>query len=311
MLRLEVFGFHEAQIGFLRQPLLFFRQLFQILDGVIHLGLPFELTELLQGPVELFFHRVVVELHLVELLLDLFRIHFLHELLHLFVDLTKFLAHDVVHEFLELILLVQDALFLLAEFVGPFVFALVFFAHVLQLFVQRLLLLEQILHGLTVLPRHFTLFAHAFLHGLHGFAEFRRLPRSLFEVFFNVVRRFFTLLADFIFARRSDPGGSGSGHFGSMHAVVVPNLKPTLQDVALAPIQIGHVPGVEKRALPTRRNLQFYASAGFDCRGLRGSELGGCAWFDARSTFGIRPNKAEPTEPIIVLHVSGEVLQFA
>ena len=249
LLRFEVVGVHEAQIRFFRQTLLFFCELFQVFDGLIHLRFPFELLELLKRAIELFFHGVMVELHFVELFLNFFRVHLLHELFHLLVDLTEFLAHDVVHEFLELLLLVKDALFLFVELVGPIVFALVLFAHLLELVLKGFLLLEQVFHRLAVLPSHLALLAHALLHGLHGFSEFRSFAGGLFEVFFDAFCGFFALLTNVIGAWRGNSSGSRSGHFGAMHAVVVPNLKPAFQHVALSPVQVRHVPGVKEGPL--------------------------------------------------------------
>ena len=246
---LEFFGIHQAQIRFLREPFLLLCQLFQVFDGLVHFGFPLQLPELFQSPVELLFHGVVVELHLVELLLHFLRVHFLHELFHLLVNLPQLFAHDVVHEFLKLVLLVENALLLLAEFVGAFVFALIVLAHLLELLLKRLLLLHQVLHGLAILPRHFTLFTEALLHGLHGFPQLRRLPRCLFQVFFNGLSCVVALFADFFLARSGNAGGSGPHHFGAVDAVVVPNLKPALQHIALLPIEVAHVPRVEEGAL--------------------------------------------------------------
>ena len=146
-------------------------------------------------------------------------------------------------------MLVQDALLLLAEFVGAFVLSLVLFAHGFEFVLKRFLLRHQILHGLAVLPRHFALLPQAFLHGLHGFAKFRGFSRRLFEVVFDGLGGLVALFTNVVLRRSGDAGGSGPGHFGPMYAVVVPHLKPTLQHVAFAPIDRAHFPSVEERSL--------------------------------------------------------------
>ena len=230
--RLDLFIGHQSQIGFLSQHLLLFGQVFKVFDGFVHLGFPLHLTELLKGSVKLFFHRVVVQLHVVQLLLHFLRIHLFHELLHLLIDLAHLFAHDVVHELLQLFLFVQDAFLLFAELVRALVLALVVTAHFFELFLQCLLLFHKVFHGRPVLPSHFTLLAQPFLHGLHRFPQFRSFFGGFFQGFFDALRGLDSLFSELFIAWCRNARGGGPHHFGTVDAVVVPELKPTLQDIS-------------------------------------------------------------------------------
>ena len=254
---LELLRIFQPKLGFLRQLLLFLGQPLEVVDGLVHFGLPLQLAELFKGPVELLFHGVVVELHLIQLLLQLFRVHLLHELLHLLKQLAHFFAHQVVHQLLELLLLVQHALLLLGKFVGAFVFLGVVALHLLQLFLKRLLLFQQVLHGLTVLPGHLALLAKPFLHGLHGLPQLCGLLGGVLQVFFDGFCGVDALFPQVSRGGRFQPRGGGPHLLGPMHSVVVPNLKPSLQHIAFSPIQVTQIPHVVERPASALRNLKL------------------------------------------------------
>ena len=246
----------------------------------------------------------MVELHFVQLLLQLFGIHLLHELFHLFKQLAHFFAHQVVHQLLELLLLVKHALLLLGEFVGALVFLGVVALHFLQLFLKGLLLFQQVLHGLAVLPRHLALFAKPFLHGLHRFPQFGGLFGGVLQVFFDGLCRVDTLFPQVSRGGGLQPRGGGPHFFGPMHGVVVPNLKPSLQHIAFSPIKFTQIPHVVERSASALRNLKFHPTFG-QGRGAASSHQ----QFFRRPLSALHnlPNKRQPAEPVVVLDRAGEV----
>ena len=276
----------------------------EVLDGLVHFGLPLQLPELLQGPVELFFHGVVVELHLVQLLLQLLGVHLLHELFHLFKQLAHFFAHQVVHQLLELLLLVQHALLLFREFVGALVFLRVVALHLLQFFLKGLLLLQQAFHGLLVLPRHLALFTETLLHGFHRLPQLCGLLGGVLQVFLDGFCGVDTLLPQVSRGGGFQPRGGGPHLFGPMHSVVVPNLKPSLQDISFSPIQFAQVPHVVERSALALGNFKLHPTLGQG----RGAASGSQQLFRRSSpTLHNLPNKHQPAESVVVLDGAGEV----
>ena len=304
LLGLELLRILQPKLGLLRQLLLFLGQPLEVVDGLVHFGLPLQLAELFKGPVELLFHGVVVELHLIQLLLQLLRVHLLHELLHLLKQLAHFFAHQVVHQLLELLLLVQHALLLLGKFVGAFVFLGVVALHLLQLFLKRLLLFQQVLHGLAVLPGHLALLAKPFLHGLHGLPQFCGLLGGVLQVFFDGFCGVDALFPQVSRGGRFQPRGGGPHLLGPMHSVVVPNLKPSLQHIAFSPIQFTQVPHVVERSASALRNLKLDTPIG-----QGGGLASGRQQLFRRPISALHnlPNKRQPAEPVVVLDRAGEV----
>ena len=79
---------------------LFFRQFFEVFNGLLHFHLVFKLLKLLQGPVKLLFQRLLVHLHVFQLLLNLLKrvwVHLIHQALHFLVHLLELIAHDLFH----------------------------------------------------------------------------------------------------------------------------------------------------------------------------------------------------------------------
>ena len=311
MPRLDLFIGHQSQIGFLSQHLLLFGQVFKVFDGFVHLGFPLHLTELLKGSVKLFFHRVVVQLHVVQLLLHFLRIHLFHELLHLLIDLAHLFAHDVVHELLQLFLFVQDAFLLFAELVRALVLALVVTAHFFEPFLQCLLLFHKVFHGRPVLPSHFTLLAQPLLHGLHRFPQLRSLLGGFFQGFFNALRGLDSLFSKLFRAWCRNARGGGPHHFGTVDAVVVPELKPTLQDISFPQVQAIHVPSVKERRLTATGNRQIFSALARLPVGHIGIGVQRVACVRPRTPLDKRPHKVESAEAIVVLNSASEIASLS
>ena len=172
LLRFEAIAGTFLIACFFRKLFLFFRKFLEVFNGFFHFHLVFQLFELLKRTVQLLFQRLLVDLHVFELLLNLLQgiwIQLIHEPLHLLVHLLKLIAHDLLHELLELFLFLDDALFFRAEFVGALVFFAVLLLQLFEVFAELILFSHQLLHGPLIFPVDFRIFCQLpaeFLHFL-------------------------------------------------------------------------------------------------------------------------------------------------
>ena len=234
---------------FFREFFLFFSKFFEVFNGFFHFHLVFQLFELLERAVQLLFQRLLVDLHVFELLLNLlqgFWVHFIHKPLHLLIHLLKLIAHDLLHQLLELFLLFEDALFFWAEFVGALVFFAVLLLQLLEVLAERFLLFHQLLHGPLILPINLRVFSKLPAELFHFFAQFCGAFACLPHLFFDVGVGLVAFFADVQLRRRGKGAWGRSRHLRSVDAVVVPHLKPVFEHISLYNTQLREGPFKEK-----------------------------------------------------------------
>ena len=115
-----------------------------------------------------------------------------------------------------------------------------------QVFSELLLLLHELLHGALVLPVYFRVFRQLTAKRLHFFAQFGRTFSGLLHAVLDVLVGLIPFFANFQFGRRREGAGGGPGHFRSVDAVIVPDLEPIFQYIALYNPQITQRPFKEE-----------------------------------------------------------------
>ena len=198
-----------------------------------------------------------------------------------------------------------------AEFVRALVLSLVVTAHLFELVLQCLLLFHKVFHGRPVLPSHFTLLAQPFLHGLHRFPQFRSFFGGFFQGFFDALRGLDSLFSEFFRAWCRNARGGGPHHFGTVDAVVVPELKPTLQDISFPQVQAIHVPSVKERRLTATGNRQVFSALARLPVGHIGIGVQRVACVRPRTPLDKRPYKVESAEAIVVLNSASEIASLS
>ena len=286
---------------------MFFCEFLQVVEGLFQIDFVFQLFELLQRPVELFFQRFLIDLHGFQLLLHLlhpFRVHLLHELLHLIVHRFQLIVHDLLHQLLQLLLFFNDALFFWRKLIGAIV---LFFVRFLQLFqggFKGLLTFHELFQSPLILPVELVVFPELSPHFRHFFAKrFGFLPGGTHaggDVFIGL----FPFRADFVFGGRCEGVTDGTRHFGPVDLIVVPKLKPIFQHISLHDTNFAEVP-LMKKAIRLTRGCFKSRSRDNSSQGFRAFE--GEKLLCARSQFKPLVCKTQLTETIIIHGFTGEI----
>ena len=232
LLELVVLLFVLVLLGFLGELFLLFGQLFELVDGLFHLLLPLHLLELLQGALEFFLEVFLAEVHFLELFLDLVFVEFLHHALEFLVHLAHLLAHDFVHQLLELLLLFENVFVGLVELVLLLVFLLVFAGQLVHLLLEFLLLFEQLFQAFFVLPGQVFLLQQLSAQVFEVFVELFGLVQAFFQLVLDVFALLIAGVFELIHRRRIVHHGARAGAFAAVHPVVVVHLKEVAQGLS-------------------------------------------------------------------------------
>ena len=146
------------------------------------------------------------------------------------------------------------------------------------------------------------------MHGLHGLPQLCSFSGCVLKVFFEGFSGVFTFFPQVCLRRSLQPCRGGPHPLGSVHSVVVPNLKPSLQHITFAPVHFAQVPHVVKCAAPTRRHLKLYPGPG---QGRPTSSSGHQLFRRRHSALHDLPHTRQPTEAVVILDRPSEVHSFS